>query len=237
MALTPIPVSAFPNVPALPGVPSLARIIGANVPLPVLSVADSLGLSIGQSAWGIFDQFGSLLINASSFVDMDFSADSDVPTYPLEGGAFQNYNKVNLPYVVKVTLALSGSFTIIGAANALASGTLLGALNGLSGNTSRTNFLASLDATQNSTALVNVVTPEITYANTTITHREFSRSADQGATLLTVSLWFSQINLAATSTVINAASTNGASSQGAGTVQTIPVTSSQLPPIAATGAN
>lgn len=227
----------FPNVPNLPGVPALAREVGANFPLPVLAVADNIGLNFLKPAWGIYDQNNNLVLQASSFVKMELAADSDVPTYPMEGGAFQSYNKVNLPYTVKVTVALSGEASIANTASSVATGTVSGFLNGITGTTSRANFINAAATAQASTALYSIVTPEVTYTDQTIVHREFRRTAEQGATLLQIDLWFSLINLTATSTVSNSAATNGAAAQSNGTVQTIPVTSTQLPAIQAAGAN
>lgn len=210
----------YPNVPAYPGVPALARLAGANLPLPVLEVADSLGINVITPAWGIFDQSNNLVINATSFVKMELGADSDVPTYPMEEGAFQNYNKVNLPYTLKVTVALSGALTIANAASAITSGSITGAISGITGSTARTKFINAAAKAQSSTDLLNVVTPEITYTDMTITHQEFIRTARKGATLIMLDLWLSHINLSATSSTSNTASINGASSQNAGTNQT-----------------
>ena len=213
MALTPLSVSAYPNVPNLPGVPALARLAGANLPLPVLAFADFLGLSIGPPQWGIFTLGGSPVFVVDSVVEVDISADVDVPTYPMESGAFQTYNKVQMPVASKVLMTVGGN------------------------QAKRAAFTSALETAKLSLAPYAIITPEITYPSVTITHYEFVRSATSGVSLITAQVWLSEIRVTATSALVNTGGTNGADSSTVGTVQTVPVTSQQLPPITNTGAN
>lgn len=44
-----------------------------------------------------------------TLLSYDFKADSNLPTYPIQSGSFENYNKTFNPNVAKVSLAISGS--------------------------------------------------------------------------------------------------------------------------------
>ena len=212
MALTPISVSPYPNVPDLPGVPALARLAATVVPLPVLAVADMVGLSFGTPQWGLFTLAGTPYFIVDTIVSVELEADADVPKYPQEAGAFQNYNKVQMPFTAKITMATSGS------------------------QAKRQAFIAALQAAKDSLTLYSVVMPEYTFQNVTVNHYEFDRSAQGGVSLITATIWITEVRLTATSTTSSTASPNGAAAQSGGTVQTIPVTVQQLPPISAAGA-
>ncbi len=212
MALVPVSVAQYPNVPDLPGVPALARLAATVAPLPVLAVADMLGLSFGTPQWGLFTTGGTPYFTVDTIVSVELQADADVPTYPQEAGAFQNYNKVQLPFTAKITMATGGR------------------------QAKRQAFLEALKAAKDSVTLYSVVMPEYTFQNVTVNHYEFERSAQQGASLITATIWITEVRLTATSTTTNTASPNGAAAQSGGTVQTIPVTVQQLPPITAAGA-
>jgi len=189
-----MPDIPFPNVPAYPGVPLLTRpVASAIASSPVLAIAlgtvETLLLNALQQPpkWGIFDSSGNQLginslttqeqiqaaisnavtgstLTVLSTLDMGYTKESRVADFPVEGGGFATYNKVETPGNPTVTLALSGT------------------------ESDRTAFLAALDDACTSPDLYNVVTPTVTYTNYTIERYTYARRATRGATLLIVEI-------------------------------------------------
>jgi len=181
-----MPTIPFPNVPNYPGVPALTRPVSAAIASsPMLAigigtVANILIAALQQAPkWGIFDPDGNQLgITASgsnavisvlssqitgdtapvvSTFSFDFVKETRVSDFPVQGGHFADYNKVEMPANPLVTLILDGS------------------------EDDRTRFLTAIDAACVSPDLYSVVTPEITYANYTVERYTYSRRATKGA--------------------------------------------------------
>ena len=186
MALIP-----FPNVPKLPGVPALPR--SPNFP-PLLKAG--LGLVQGmlwrifqvQTRWGIWDSKGKPLGDPSKFTGLignaleaaglgstmstnsvDYSKETRVSDFPIEGGAFASYNKVETPASPQVVLCFQGS------------------------ERERKTFLDAIDAACKSTDLYSVVTPERDYQGYTVERYNYARHNSKGATLLIVEITLKEI--------------------------------------------
>lgn len=192
-----MPSIPFPNVPAFPGVPALTRPVSAVIAqTPVLAIGlgsleTILGNALQQAPqWGIFDQQGNQLglgaIGPSSVLSViesnalggtttlstfcfEYGKEVRVSDFPVEGGSFATYNKVETPGNPTVTLALAGS------------------------EDDRTNFLTAIDNACTSTDLFNVITPEFQYINYTVERYTYSRRADRGATLLVVDISLKEV--------------------------------------------
>lgn len=184
MALIP-----FPNVPALPGVPSLPRLPG--IPSGGSLVTSLLGAAQGivwrvlqtNTRWGIVDSKGRHLADPNIFQgvtaaitgglgigptlstnSVEYSKETRVSDFPIEGGSFASYNKVEMPGAPMVTLVLGGM------------------------ESDRSAFLTAIENAVKSTELYSVVTPEKTYKSHSIERYNYSRRSDRGATLLVVEL-------------------------------------------------
>jgi hypothetical protein len=118
--------------------------------------------------WGIF-LGGSPVIVAESVTGFEFRNDWTISDYPIEGGVFESYDKVLLPYLAKVRFA-SGSSP-----------------------TARAELLSSVAAAAQTLSLYDVVTPEFTYLSCNISHYDYRRSANQGVGLIVVDVWVSQV--------------------------------------------
>lgn len=193
-----MPTIPFPSVPAYPGVPALTRPISAgiarNVPLSIaLGTVENLLIQALQQypKWGIFDAAGNQLgIDASginpllsvlvsqiggstapvlSTLSVDYVKEMKSSSFPVEGGSFATYNKVELPANPVVTLTLDGTLA------------------------DRTNFLSAIDGACKSTKGYNVLTPEVTYANYSLDRYSYGRRASRGATLLIVEVVLEEI--------------------------------------------
>jgi hypothetical protein len=193
-----MPNIPFPSVPAYPGVPALTRpiqiAVARNVPLSIaIGTVENLLIQALQQAprWGIFDAAGNQLgIDANSgnpiitaltsqitgitapvlsTFAFEFRKETKISQFPIEGGSFASFNKVELPANPIVTLVMDGS------------------------ESDRTNFLSAIDDACKSTALYSVVTPEVTYANYSLESYSYQRRATRGATLLMVEVVLEEI--------------------------------------------
>lgn len=148
---------------------------------PLSAVANLLGLS------------GILPVSAST-VEFDFRQDWPISTAPQEQGAFQAYDKVTLPYDVRLRLASGGSTS------------------------TRQSFLQACLAIANSLQLFNVVTPEMSFIGVNCNHIDWKRTARHGNTLITVDLGFIQIPQVSSLTPINTAIPGNSGQQALGNV-------------------
>ena len=149
------------------GMPNISSYISKEV-------ISNIGLSTGGALlingvfgkkWGVFNEFGIPIVLADSFGGMTYDAGSSISKYPVEQGSFNSYNKVNNPSMATVTLH-----------------------KGSGGVTGRSLFLTQLEALLKSTLSFHVITPEYVYMNYQIIGINHARTAQDGATLVTVNL-------------------------------------------------
>jgi hypothetical protein len=199
-------MAGFPNVPALPGVPSLPRAPGASsfvglVLLTVDAVASLFG--VGVTRWGIYLD-GVPVFLGESTVSFEYKQDWSISDYPVEQGGFQSYDKVQLPFDVRVKIAAGGS-----AAN-------------------RQELLNTLEAASNTLDLYDVYTPEKIYRSCNITHVDYRRTASNGVGLIIADVWLTEIRETAATTIANPQQPNLNDPVGAGNVQPVALTPQQV---------
>jgi hypothetical protein len=194
---TNIPYPNVPAVPGVPQLLRQVGAV-APIPVVTIGIGaleNILGAALQQAPqWGIFDAAGnqvgispnssatllaaignaalSLLSGASAVLStfgFDYMKEMVVSDFPVEGGSFASYNKVEKPGNPVVTLALAGSVS------------------------DRTTFLNAIDAATKSINAYSVVTPEITYSNYTLERYRYQRRAERGATLLMVEVSLKQV--------------------------------------------
>jgi len=182
----------FPNIPKLPGVPAIPRtsVSATSVGVFALNVLQGIAWTTlqTQSRWGIFDKNGSPLGGQSKFsgflgsiargagfgptfstMSLDFDTESKISDFPVEGGAFASYNKVESPASPIVTLCMTGN------------------------ESERHDFLQAMHDASKSIDLYSVVTPEFTYVDYSIERYSYQRRNDRGATLLMVEVVLKEI--------------------------------------------
>lgn len=168
--------------------------------VPVIQPATILG-SVATAALAPVQAIASLLgfpnivpVMAST-VEFDFAQDWPISNYPQEQGAFQSYNKVTLPYDVRLRLASGTS------------------------DANRQAFLSTVLAIGNSFALFDVMTPEMTFTSVNCTHVSWKRTAREGAKLIQADMWFKQIPVTATSSFTSTQQPQDSGAQALGNVQ------------------
>jgi hypothetical protein len=193
-----VPTPPFPNVPALPGVPQLARslLFAATTP-PMLGFAanpDVLWRSTQTSiVWGVYDDNNNLVVNADSVQDLGWRKENRMPNFPIQLGQFGSYNRVGLPEETSVMLSK-------------------GSANG-EGLAARRAFLQQIDAIadQQNINLYTIRTPEKSYFNASVTRAEMSRRGTANANYIDVELYFIEIAPVAAQYSTVATPTNNAS--------------------------
>lgn len=149
------------------GLPSVPGFIAPEV-------LTNVGLSLGGAAlingvfgkvWGIVNEFGIPVVLADTVLGMNYDAGSSISKYPVEQGSFASFNKVNAPSMATVQMA-----------------------KGSGGVLERGLFLAQLEGLLKSTLSFHIITPEYVYLNYQIIGINHARTAQDGATMITVNL-------------------------------------------------
>lgn len=167
-----MPLIPYPNVPNLPGVPGLNRNTAGYAAAALTIVGELLPLNLFGQKWGILNKSGAAALVPDSFVDFEYREEHKIPIYPIEQGSFQSYNKVALPFDLRVTVTCSGN-----------------------GRMRKSQFLAAIDKLLFGLDLVSVVTPETTFMNCNLVHADYRRESNRGATLIIAQLWFQEVRV------------------------------------------
>jgi hypothetical protein len=160
---------AIPNIPIAPGIPPLLR-VGGVVPrddIPFLTENQVQDQRTGRE-WGVFRN-GQQVVTPDTFVSIDFRQGWALADYPVENGAFESYNKVDMPFDARVRFASGGS------------------------EQNRQALLQQVVAIAEDLNFYDVVTPEIIYHNCNVQHYDYRRTATNGVGLIVVELWLLEI--------------------------------------------
>lgn len=221
----PLSVPAVPGLPSLPALSSVPAIPGLpGLPgLPTLSATTQLqdvyvvGKRI-KPTWGIYlADTETLLVKPDTILSIDYRRDWRLADYPIENGAFETYNKVPVPFDVKVRMTKGSLKPLPGAS-----------VDPAVSDFGRRDFLKALEAAAESLALYDVRTPDAGYYGVNIVSVDYRREASNGASLLTVEVGLREVRLTAVSTNVNVKEPAGAVPISSGTVQTKTPTTSQV---------
>lgn len=173
---------------------------------PVIQPASALGQQIA-AALAPVEAIASLIgapnivpVTAST-AEFEYGQDRPISTFPQEQGAFQSYDKVTLPFDVKMTLVAGGSVA------------------------NRQAFLSTCMSVNASFALFDIVTPEFTFPSCNCTRIGWRRNAKRGVSMISVDLWFEQVPVTATASFTNTQVPGISGQQSLGNVQ--PLTPNQ----------
>lgn len=197
------------NVPNAPGVPPVARAPGSYS--VSLLTGDNFQPGTFTQNWGLY-QGGSPVITADTVVDMTYRQDWSICNYPLEQGAFESYNKVQMPFDIRMRFAAGGSLA------------------------NREALLASIAAIAGTLNLYSAVMPESVYPNVNVMHYDFRRTSVNGLGLMVIDVWCQEIRVTTQSAGSAVASPSAADQINGGTVQgytpaqPLPITASSTTP-------
>lgn len=153
----------------------------------------------------------------ANVAEFSFKRDWIIADYPLEGGDFESYDKVRLPFEARLRITKGGTTDELN------------------------QFLIQLDNAATSMSLYDVVTADCQYPGVNITHYDYRQTAERGANLLVVDVWLQEIRQvsegqfsstgSSTATlgqpVFDSASPSGADPQNGGPVPTQAPTTQQ----------
>jgi hypothetical protein len=179
------------NVPNVDGIPAVAFAPNAGLGI-ALAGADAVGLPFfgsGAAEWGIFRR-GAPVVVCDNVVAFDHKADWAISDYPVEGGQFESYNKVTIPYDVRLVFTAGGS------------------------EANRAALLNSLRAIVGDLNYYDAVSPEAVYTPVNLVHLDYRRTAQNGVGLIIVSVWCRQVRQVKSST---AGAAGGADATGSDT--------------------
>lgn len=153
---------------SIPGLPALLPDVEGLFSEVLSLAADAiLGIGATQSQWGIFLN-GEPVVVSDNVVSFEFRQDFTISNYPIEGGAFASYNKVQHPFEVKFAFSTGGS------------------------DSDRQATLASIAAVIADTNLYDAVTPEGVYSNLNFTHQDY-RINQGNVGLRVVDVWCEEV--------------------------------------------
>lgn len=169
--------------------------------------------------WMILSSDGSPAIVPDTVPRFEYRGEARVADYPMEQGAFASYNKVAMPFDIRMVMVCSGLNYAQSAAQAIKNIAGIGIGQNLM---QKPDFLDSLDYMLSTTDLFAIVTPDRTYNSLNLEHYDYRRETTNGATMLIVEAWFREIRVTGAATYSNggSASPSAASPTGLGTVQT-----------------
>lgn len=198
---------------AAEGIPALLSPENAPGATPALMTGDAPNL-LSQAftdKWGVYLN-GLPVIVADSVLGFEFKASWRIADFPMEGGAFQSYNKIATPYDVRVKLARGGS------------------------DDDRQAFLSALEQATASLDLYDVVTPEKIYLSASIADYDYRRTSTEGAKLIVADVHLLEVRSTARADFSNTTAPSGASPVNAGIVQPQTPTPAQAAAVKARGA-
>lgn len=178
------------------GVPPLLTHVQQVINSISLVTSDiKLLFGVSRPKWGIYKNNNIVLI-ADTVIGFDYRKEWRIARYPMEKGAFQDYNKVEMPYESRVRLTKGGT------------------------EADRSAFISAVEAISESLDLYDIVTPEKVYQNVNVSRLEYRRTSTNGVGLLTVELLLMEIRETATeSGMQNTAVPSGADPVNGGNVQ------------------
>lgn len=163
-----MPIINIPGVPplldAIPGFSQAVSFLRGDLIPPLAMMAG------GAPQWGVY-QNGRPSIIFDTFVSIDYKQGWAISDFPLEPGAFESYDKVELPFDARVKFAAGGD----------------------EGN--RIAMLQSIKKAAPTLDLFTIVTPEMVYPSVNIQHYNYRRTAINGVGLLQVEIWFLEIRV------------------------------------------
>lgn len=211
-----MPLIPFPDVPNVAGVPPLNRLpsittssnSGVNVVLEQIILSGVKSTQVTNPTieldnpvyptWAIVDSAtGENIITPDTVTSFEYRNEQKVLTYPIEQGAFASYNKVAVPYDVRMQMVCNGQ-----------------------GKMTREQFISKLQQMLISTDVYDIVTPDGVLFNANLEHYDYRRESRHGVSMITVDAWFIEIRNTAIAKYTPSAQPSGATPVNLGAVRT-----------------
>ena len=154
----------------------------------------------------------SVALTPDTFVSLEYKGEQRIADYPIEEGGFSSYNKVAVPYDLRVVAACGGMNLIqqlttnVGAAIDNVVNSLLG--TSFNQPMTRPAFLKACDTMLQALTLYDVVTPDYTYQSVNCVGVRVSRTKDKGARMVYAELYFQEVRQTGSATYSNGSTPN-----------------------------
>lgn len=185
----------------------------------VAELGDLLGVDVlnpRPDDWLILTNKNSPAIVPDTVPRFEYRNEARISDYPLEQGAFASYNKVQVPYDIRMMMVCAGANYIQGAAQKVENALNIGVGKSMM---SRQAFIDSLDYMLTTTDLFSIVTPDKKYDNVSLVHYDFRKETNDGAVMLKVEAWFREVRVTGQAKYTKSNSPDAADAQNLGTVQ------------------
>jgi len=124
-----------------------------------------------EQLWGVYDKgLQAQIFDVDTCISIHPDSSAKVSNFPVEGGQFSSYNKVQTPLTCKINLAVAGAARI-------------------------KQFLNDLESVSKDINLYTIVTPERVYTNMNLEKYSYPRSLRDGMNLVQADLTFVEIRI------------------------------------------
>lgn len=139
---------------------------------------------------------GNPVLTPDSVLSLEWRGEERVSDYPVQQGQFVSYNKVKVPFDLRMVMTCQGLNVVQDALQSVTQ-SLNQALSNIGlafgQPMSRDAFLHQLDTMLDSTDLYDVVTPDKVYQNVNLVAYNHAKKSDEGGTLIIAELMFREI--------------------------------------------
>ena len=139
---------------------------------------------------------GNPVLTPDSVLSLEWHGEERISDYPVQNGQFVSYNKVKVPFDLRMVMTCQGKNVIQDALQSVTQ-SLNQALSNIGlafgQPMSRDAFLRQLDEMLDSTDLYDVVTPDKVYQNVNLVAYNHAKKNDEGGTLIIAELMFREV--------------------------------------------
>lgn len=139
---------------------------------------------------------GKPVLTPDSVLSLEWHGEERISDYPVQNGQFASYNKVAVPFDLRMVMTCQGLNYVQSALNSVTQSLdqALGQVGLAFGQPmSRDAFLKQLDTMLASTDLYDVVTPDKVYQNVNLVSYNHAKKSDEGGTLIIAELMFKEV--------------------------------------------
>lgn len=180
----------------------------------IAELGDLAGIDILQpraSDWHVvLHQTLAPVITPDTVARFEYRNEVRVPDYPMERGAFAAFNRVQVPFDIRMLMVCSGKTVVQHAVDVVF---------GNGSGVSKSDFLGTLETMLDSLDLYDIVTPDRVYSSCSLVHYDYRRESSSGATLLLVEAWFQEIRETASAAYAQTKTASAASPVSLGSVR------------------
>ncbi|HJR11541.1 MAG TPA: hypothetical protein VJ823_09025 [Rhodanobacteraceae bacterium] len=139
---------------------------------------------------------GNPVLTPDSVLSLEWHGEERISDYPVQNGQFVSYNKVKVPFDLRMVVTCQG-LNVVQSALQTVTQSLDQALSNIGlafgQPMSRDAFLRQLDDMLDSTDLYDVITPDKVYSNVNLVGYNHAKKSDEGGTLIIAELMFREV--------------------------------------------